>query len=121
MTARKSMMGRKRKKSSKDTTARDVFFDEDLDPVEVQMVPSDQLTLNEPELDEEFTKTLTSRDPNKAAKITHFNFRNGAFESKPNDKHMAFHVDKEGVIWSAKEKELRERLKREQRAKSDDE
>ena len=99
-----------------------MFFDEDLDPVEVQMVPTDQLTLNDPELDEEFTKTLTSRDPNKAAKVTHFNFRNGAFESKPNAKHMAFHVDKEGVIWSAKEKELRDRLQREQRAsKNEDE
>ena len=114
MSNRKSIAGRKRKKL-KDavSSSKDVFFDEELDPVEVQMVPTDQLTLNDPELDEEFTKTLTSLDPNKAAKITHFNFRNGAFESRPNDKHMAFHVATEGVIWSAKERAERERLRRE--------
>ena len=111
-------MGKKRKKASaKDLTAvngrENVFFDEDLDPVEVQMVPTDQLTLGDAELEEEFTKTLTSLDPNKPSKITHFNFKNGAFESRPNDKHMAFHVATEGVIWSTKERAERERLRRE--------
>merc|ERR1719300_681184 len=116
MIARKSMMSKKRKKSGgKDSQSQsaNVFFDEDLDPVEVDMVPDDQLTLNDAELEEEFTKTLTSLDPNKAAKITHFNFKNGAFESRTNDKHMAFHVATEGVIWSTKERAEREKLRRE--------
>jgi len=125
MAARKSMMGKKRKKgssSTKEPASEAVFFDEELDPVEVDMVPAEQLTLTGPELEEEFTKTLTSLDPNKAAKITHFNFKNGAFESRPNDKHMAFHVAEEGVIWSVAEKMERDRIRRElEKANKEDE
>merc|ERR1712129_48917 len=37
----------KKKKSSKDVTRESVYFDEDMDPVEVKMIPDDQLTLND--------------------------------------------------------------------------
>merc|ERR1712013_607336 len=94
-----------------------VYFDEDLEPVEVKMVPDDQLELNEAELKEEFTKTLTSLDPNNPERRTHFNFKHGAFESKPNDKHIAFHIRHEGVIWSTKEKEELEKAAREKEEK----
>merc|ERR1712087_518969 len=93
---------------------------------EVQMVPEDQLTLDGAELDEEFTKTLTSLDPNNPSKRTHFNFKSGAFESKPNTQHIAFHLNADGIIWHKKEKQELEKIKQEkqrehQAEKQDDE
>merc|ERR1712154_565070 len=63
--------------------------------------------------DEEFTKTLASLDPNKPPKRTHFNLKDGAFESKPNNQHIAFHFSQHGTVWHKKEKEELEKLKRE--------
>jgi len=111
------MIGKKKKRPQKESSRENVYFDEDLEPVEVKMVPDDQLELNEAELKEEFTKTLTSLDPNNPERRTHFNFKDGAFESKANDKHMAFHVSHEGVIWSTKEKEELEKAAREKEEK----
>lgn len=116
-TGRKSMIGKKKKRAQKESSRENVYFDEDLEPVEVKMVPEDQLVLNEAELKEEFTKTLTSLDPNNPERRTHFNFKQGAFESQPNDKHIAFHIAHEGVIWSKKEKEELEKAEREKEEK----
>ena len=107
----RSLLSKKRKKNSssnkekvKETPRESVYFDEELEPVEVEMVPEDQLELTQAELDEEFTKTLTSLDPNKPSKITNFNFKSGQFESKPNDQHIAIHFKHDGIIWSKKRK-----------------
>jgi len=109
--------GKKKKRPQKESSRENVYFDEDLDPVEVKMVPDDQLELNEAMLKEEFTITMTSLDPNNPERRTHFNFKQGAFESKPNDKHIAFHIRHEGVIWSKKEKEELEKAAREKEEK----
>lgn len=112
MLQRKSLLGRKKKKTPKETTRDNLYFD-DMEPVEVQMIPDDQLNLDDAELDEEFTKTLTSLDPNNPSKRTHFNFKDGAFESKPNTQHIAFHLNQDGIIWHKKEKEELEKVKQE--------
>eukprot|EP00486_Rosalina_sp_Unknown_P006901 CAMPEP_0201574340 /NCGR_PEP_ID=MMETSP0190_2-20130828/18775_1 /ASSEMBLY_ACC=CAM_ASM_000263 /TAXON_ID=37353 /ORGANISM="Rosalina sp." /LENGTH=354 /DNA_ID=CAMNT_0048002459 /DNA_START=79 /DNA_END=1140 /DNA_ORIENTATION=- len=124
----RSLLSKKKKKNSssnkdkvKETPRESVYFDEELEPVEVQMVPDDQLELTQAELDEEFTKTLTSLDPNKASKITNFNFKSGEFESKPNDKHIAIHLQHDGIIWSIKEKEELERLQQEKEKEQQEE
>ena len=117
--SRKSMVNKKKKKPQKETVRESVYFDEELEPVEVQMIPEDQLDLNDAELDENYTKTLTSLDPNKPSKITHFNFKNGSFESKPNNQHIAFHINQEGIIWSKKEKEELEKIQREKEKKEE--
>jgi len=90
------------------------FFEEELEPVEVAMVPDDQLTLTAAELDEEFTKTLTSLNPNQPLKTTHFNFKSGHFESVSNDQHVAEHLRQDGIIWSLKEKDMMQKRKDEE-------
>merc|ERR1712087_153676 len=106
-------LGRKKKKTPKLSVRENAYFDDDMEPVEVQMIPEDQLTLDGAELDEEFTKTLTSLDPNNPPKRTHFNFKAGAFESKPNSAHIAFHLNQDGIIWHKQEQEALEKLKKE--------
>eukprot|EP01084_Bolivina_argentea_P145066 254374_1 len=113
MIPRKSLMNKKKKKSSKEIAKENIYFDEELEPVEVQMIPPDQLELNDAELDEEITKTLTCLDPNQPSKITHFNFKSGVFESKPNNYYIAMHTNKEGIIWNKKEREALEELEKE--------
>merc|ERR1712204_121261 len=61
----------------------------------------------------EFTKTLASLDPNNPSERTHFNFKDGAFESEPNTKHMAFHFKQHGTLWHKQEREAVEKLKQE--------
>ena len=119
-SSRKSVLSKKKKKNTasssniRDEPQRDnVFFDEELEPVEVEMIPDDQLELTQAELDEEFTKTLSSLDPNKPSKITNFNFKSGQFISKKNNNHIAIHFKHDGIIWSKKEKQEIEKLQKE--------
>lgn len=129
MSQRRSTLMKKRKSSSvasrgpqketlisamKKEIPPHAFFEEELEPVEVAMVPDDQLTLTAAELDEEFTKTLTSLNPNQPLKTTHFNFKSGHFESVSNDQHVAEHLRQDGIIWSLKEKDMMQKRKDEE-------
>lgn len=78
---------------------------EELEAVEVHMIPMNQLSLTDAELDSEFTKALSSINPNLPPKYTQFNNRRGEFVSFANDNHLAVHIKVEGVLWHENEAE----------------
>ena len=63
----------KKKPGRKSRKPKEEIFLDDFEPEEIKKVPDDQLTLTDAQLDEEFTKTLTSVDPNKPDRVRVFN------------------------------------------------
>eukprot|EP00474_Spongospora_subterranea_P010601 CRZ11059.1 hypothetical protein [Spongospora subterranea] len=64
----------------------------DLEPVEVHMIPEDQVkNLTEEQLNEEFTKALNANNPQAPLNLVLFDFTLGQFQPMPSSDHIAVH------------------------------
>lgn len=63
----------------------------DLEPIEVKKVPTNQLTLTEAQLKEQFTKTLLAVDPKKPERSVRFDYTEGEFQSEVTMRHLSSH------------------------------
>ena len=58
--------------------------------------PVDQLTLQEKELDEEFTRILNANNPHAPQNIARYNNKERAYKTQINVDHLIVHFEYEG-------------------------